>query len=60
MKVVVTERPETPRDCIFSERSTSGYYVCTLRPYIPEAGCSPKCICKSTSSCDRLITLEDI
>lgn len=60
MKVVVTEMPEEPKDCLFSEfHLGSGMYLCTLRAYIPEAdrrdsGYKPKCVCRSCDKCDKL------
>ena len=37
MKVLVTEMPKTPKDCLFSELDIRGgtyFYVCTLREYL--------------------------
>lgn len=61
MKIVVDKMPETPRDCLFSEQvqNRAGVYACTLRPYIEEAGCKPKCLCKNTGECDRLSTIRN-
>lgn len=66
MKVLVTEMPEIPKDCLFSEldvRGGSDFYVCNLREYIPEAdykdnGYKPRCICKSCGKCDKLEVLK--
>lgn len=65
MKVIVTEMPETPRECLFSEFAAygDGYYVCNLREYIPKAdernrGYKPKCICKDCSKCTLLEVLK--
>ena len=64
MKVLVTEMPETPRDCIFSQLDLRcRLYVCTLREYIPEAderdtGYKPTCLCKDCSKCDKLEVLK--
>lgn len=64
MKIVVTEMPEEPKDCLFSELEIRGhFYVCTLREYIPEAderdnGYKPKCICKDCSKCNMLEVLK--
>lgn len=60
MKVVVTELPSTPRDCLFSKLDPSGqFYVCGLRGYIPKAdkediGYKPECICRNTKLCSHL------
>lgn len=55
MKIIVTEMPKTPRDCMFSQRRRdAGGYVCQLRPYIYEAEGKPVCLCKTTANCDRL------
>ena len=60
MHILVTEMPETPRDCLFSKLEPRGdFYVCTLREYIEEAddrniGYKPKCICKNVSNCSHL------
>lgn len=64
MKVLVTEMPETPRDCLFSEFEPRGdFYFCTLRGYIPEAderdtGYKPKCICKNCVLCSKLEVMK--
>lgn len=66
MKVVVTEMPKTPRDCLFSELDLRGgkdFYVCTLREYIPKAderdnGYKPICVCKSCDKCEKLEVLK--
>ena len=66
MKLVVTEMPDTPRDCLFSERDVRGgrdFYVCNLRGYIPEAdeldnGYKPRCVCRGCSKCDKLEVLK--
>lgn len=65
MKVLVTEKPETPKDCLFSELDlrSKELYVCTLREYIPEAdsrdvGYKPICICRDCSKCDKLEVLK--
>lgn len=60
MRILVTEMPETPRDCLFSKLEIRGdFYVCTLREYIEEAderdnGYKPKCVCKNVSNCSHL------
>lgn len=66
MKVLVTEMPETPKDCLFSELDLRGgkdFYVCTLREYIPKAderhiGYKPICVCKSCDKCEKLEVLK--
>lgn len=66
MKVLVTEMPETPRDCLFSQLDLRGgkdFYVCTLREYIPKAderdnGYKPICVCKSCDKCEKLEVLK--
>lgn len=66
MKIVVTEMPETPRDCLFSELDIRGgidFYACTLREYLPEAderntGYKPRCVCKDCSKCTLLEVLK--
>ena len=64
MKVLVTEMPETPRDCLFSELDPRcRLYVCTLRECIPEAderdtGYKPSCVCKDCSKCNMLEVLK--
>ena len=57
MRIVVDKLPETPKDCLFSESvpHTEGVYSCTLKPYIEKVDCKPRCLCKSTDKCDRLI-----
>lgn len=61
MKIVVSEMPETPKDCMFSEKVSGReeLYACTLRPYIEEAEGKPKCLCKNTGRCDRLSTIRN-
>ena len=64
MKILVTEIPETPKDCLFSQLDLrSRIYVCTLREYIPEAderdiGYKPTCVCRDCSKCDKLEVLK--
>lgn len=66
MKVLVTEIPREPKDCLFSEHDPRGgrdFYVCTLREYIPEAderdtGYKPKCICRSCETCKKLEVMK--
>ena len=66
MKVLVTEMPQEPKDCLFSEldpRGGSYFYVCTLREYLPLAdekdmGYKPRCVCKDCSKCSKLEVLK--
>ena len=66
MKILVTAKPETPKDCLFSQLDLIGgreFYVCTLREYIPEAderdnGYKPRCVCKSCDKCSKLEALK--
>ncbi len=60
MQIIVTEMPENPRACMFSEWNHKvGCYVCRLRPYIYEAEGKPTCLCKTTATCDRLIPITE-
>ena len=62
MRIVVDRMPDTPRDCLFSEKITvhgDTFYRCTLRPYIEDAdirsgGYKPLCVCRNTSNCNNL------
>ena len=64
MKVLVTEMPKEPKDCLFSELDPRcGLYVCTLREYIPEAderniGYKSRCVCRDCSKCKLLEVLR--
>lgn len=64
MKVVVTEMPKEPKECLFSELDVRcGLYICTLREYIPKAdvrdnGYKPKCLCKHCETCNCLEVLK--
>ena len=64
MKILVTKMPQEPKDCLFSEfvGLRGGFYVCTLKEYIPEAsryeGCKPKCVCRGSNMCNRLEVLN--
>ena len=62
MKIVVDKLPETPRDCLFSERipHAVGVYGCTLRGHIEKVDGKPKCICKDVKYCDKLIELVEV
>lgn len=55
MKIFVDKLPEHPRDCLFSVKDVKFGYICQLRPYIPEAGGKPPCLCKNVEKCDRLM-----
>lgn len=63
MRILVDRMPDTPRDCLFSERVTvhgDTFYRCNLRPYIEEAdrddnGHKPMCVCRNVSSCTNLV-----
>ena len=64
MKVLVTEMPREPKDCLFSVDPRCGFYVYTLREYIPEAdekdiGYKPTCVCKDCSKCSKLEVQND-
>ena len=59
MKIVVDKLPETPKDCLFSEKTIYNNYACTLRPYIEKMNIKPKCICKSVDECDCLVFIGD-
>ena len=64
MKVLVTEMPREPKDCLFSYfYPKSGLYICTLREYIPEAdkrdtGYKPSCVCRDCDKCSKLEVLK--
>jgi hypothetical protein len=67
MKILVTEMPESPRDCLFSKQvAFNNYepvYACNLREYIEEAddkdnGYKPKCLCKNCSHCKKLEAMK--
>lgn len=61
MKIIVTHLPQTPAECPFSVCNGEIGYVCTLRPEIETTRGreKPKCRCKTTSTCDRLLPILD-
>lgn len=66
MKIVVTEMPKEPKDCLFSlpvRIKGEVIFVCNLRPLIPDEKTErdfhkPKCICKSCDKCNNLEVLK--
>lgn len=59
MKIIVDKLPETPKECLFSQRNVEYGYICQLRPYIPEARGKPACVCKDCSKCECLVEREE-
>lgn len=50
MKIVVTEIPKNPADCMFSFRHCEYGHICDLKP---------RKVCKSTTECDRLEVIKE-
>ena len=61
MKIVVDNMPESVEKCMFSERRQSrdghSFYACGIATYQPVLGHKAKCVCKSVSKCNVLMTL---
>lgn len=64
MKIIVDKMPETPRECLFSQRHCEYGYLCNLRPLVNDGvhlrPTKPRIRCESVGDCDCLIELEDL
>lgn len=58
MKIVVTEMPKDPTDCMFSKYELKFGHICSL--YTKDShGKRRSCIC-NPKHCDRLVIFEDM
>ena len=55
MKIVVTEKPKTSKECLFSQVLANGNVACIL-----DNGNYCKFICKNTMQCPCLIILDEV